>query len=85
MIARRFKGALLFGMIVTALAGMVFGLIKYEGVVSIPPSIEPTFLKLDIVDLFTSTDFIAVLFVFFMLDVFTDEKESQNKASENCG
>ena len=70
LIARRFKGALLFGMIVTALAGMVFGLIKYEGVVSIPPSIEPTFLKLDIVDLFTSTDFIAVLFVFFMLDLF---------------
>jgi len=73
MFALRVRGAILIGILATAFLGWLFGLVNFEGVVSAPPSIAPTFLKLDIAGVFTTGGFVDVLmviFVFFFLDLF---------------
>jgi AGZA family xanthine/uracil permease-like MFS transporter len=69
LLSRRVKGAILWGIIVTAAVGAIFGLIKFQGVISPPPSIVPTFLKLDIAGAFR-LGLLEVIFVFFFLDLF---------------
>jgi AGZA family xanthine/uracil permease-like MFS transporter len=48
LLVRRIKGAILLGIIASAIAGTAFGILKYDGLVAMPPSIAPTFLKMDI-------------------------------------
>lgn len=69
LIALRVKGALLIGIIATALVGLPFGIVKFHGIASLPPSIAPTFLKLDIGGAF-ELGLITVIFTFFFLDLF---------------
>jgi len=68
-IVRKIKGALLLGMLMTAIVGVILGIIKYEGIVSSPPSIAPTFLKLDIPGAF-DLGFVTVLLIFLLMDMF---------------
>lgn len=63
------KGAILIGMLLTALAGLPFGIVKFSGVVSKVPSLAPTFLKLSFKHAF-SIGFLELVFVFFFLDLF---------------
>jgi adenine/guanine/hypoxanthine permease len=65
----RVPGAILLGILATALAGVPMGIVKYHGLVAAVPSLAPTFLKMDIAGAFQSGLF-AVIFVFFFLDVF---------------
>jgi AGZA family xanthine/uracil permease-like MFS transporter len=65
----RVPGAILLGILGTALLGIPLGLVKYHGVMSMPPSVAPTFLKLDIVGAL-KTGLVPVIFVLFFLDVF---------------
>ena len=65
----RFPGAILAGILATAVAGLPLGVVKFHGVVAPVPSLAPTFLKLDIPGALES-GLVAVIFVFFMLDVF---------------
>jgi AGZA family xanthine/uracil permease-like MFS transporter len=65
----RFPGAILVGMLATAAAGLPLGVVKFKGVVAPVPSLAPTFLKLDIAGA-VETGLVAVVFVFFLLDVF---------------
>jgi AGZA family xanthine/uracil permease-like MFS transporter len=69
LMARGVKGALLIGMLVSTLAALAIGLVRFEGVVARPPSIAPTFLKLDILGAFRP-GLIDVVFVFFFLALF---------------
>ncbi len=46
--ARGVRGALLIGMLATAVLGIVFKIITFHGVVSAPPSMAPTFLQMDV-------------------------------------
>jgi len=69
LMALRIPGAILLGIIGTALLGLPLGIIKYHGIISAPPSIAPTFLKLDIIGSIKS-GLVGVIFVFFFLDVF---------------
>ena len=46
--ARQIPGAILIGIIVTALLGIPFGLTQMHGIVAPPPSLAPSFLHLDI-------------------------------------
>jgi len=70
LIARRVKGAILLGMLIAAIAGAAFGIVKSPGaVVSLPPSIVPTFFQLDVVAALKQ-NLIAVIFIFFFLDLF---------------
>src|SRR5690606_28700430 len=46
--ARRVRGAILIGILAVTLAGLLLGKVHYAGLVAWPPSLAPTFLKLDI-------------------------------------
>jgi AGZA family xanthine/uracil permease-like MFS transporter len=48
LLIRKVPGAILWGMIATALIGLPFGLVTFHGFVSAPPSLAPTFLRMDI-------------------------------------
>ena len=69
LMALRVRGAILFGILATALMGVPLGIVKYQGLLSLPPSIAPTLLKLDIAGAMQSGLF-TVIFVFFFLDLF---------------
>jgi adenine/guanine/hypoxanthine permease len=69
LLVLRFPGAILAGILATAAAGLPFGIVKFRGIMAPVPSLAPTFLKLDIPGAISS-GLVAVVFVFFMLDVF---------------
>jgi AGZA family xanthine/uracil permease-like MFS transporter len=48
LLVRNVRGAILWGMIATALIALPLGLVSFHGIVSAPPSLAPTFLKMDI-------------------------------------
>ena len=62
-------GALLIGILSVTVASFFFGGNKFNGVFSMPPSLEPTFLKLDIMTALT-TGFLNVVLVFFLVELF---------------
>ena len=47
MLVKNVKGALLFGILLTTLIGIPLGVTNFEGVFSIPPSIDPIFMKFE--------------------------------------
>jgi AGZA family xanthine/uracil permease-like MFS transporter len=63
------KGSIIIGIIATAIVGMVAGIVKYQGILSTPPSIAPTFLKLDIKAALTLS-LVPTIFILFFLDLF---------------
>jgi adenine/guanine/hypoxanthine permease len=69
LFALRIRGALLMGILATALLGLPAGVVKYHGLVAAIPSISPTFLKLDIAGAF-NTGLASIIFVFFFLALF---------------
>jgi AGZA family xanthine/uracil permease-like MFS transporter len=69
LVARRVRGALLGGMLASAIVGLAAGVVQFHGVVSAPPSIAPTFMKLDLAGVFQPA-MISVVFVFFFLALF---------------
>ena len=70
LIARKVKGAILFGIVIAAVAGLVLGIVKNPGaVVSLPPSLAPTVFQLDVWAALKQ-NLIAVIFIFFFLDLF---------------
>ncbi|MBI2951038.1 NCS2 family permease, partial [bacterium] len=48
LMIRRVKGAILYGMLTTAVLGLPFGLVEFHGLVSSPPSMAPTFFQMDV-------------------------------------
>ena len=48
LLVRRVKGAILVGIGVNIVLGLVLGIFKYSGLVSMPPSIAPTFMQMDV-------------------------------------
>jgi adenine/guanine/hypoxanthine permease len=66
--ARGMPGAILIGILVTAAFGIPLGLTQFHGVISPPPSLEPTFLKLDIPGAL-SLGVTTVVLTFFLVDV----------------
>jgi len=70
MVALKIRGAILYGIIATTLVGIPLGLVKYQGIISMPPSIDPTFLKCNPIKAVIEPEFISVLFVLFFLDLF---------------
>lgn len=63
------KGALMFGILATTLIGIPMGITKYDGMFSIPPSIEPICLKFEWNKIFT-IDMLIVVFTFLFVDLF---------------
>lgn len=73
LMARKVKAGVFFGMAITAIAGMIFGIIDLpNSVVGPVPSIAPTFGEAinHIPDVFTSGKMFAVVLTFFIVDFF---------------
>lgn len=67
LMARKVNGALLYGIVATTLGSVALGLTKLPAsLVSLPPSLEPVFLKLDIAGTLQPGIFPVVLVVFMM-------------------
>lgn len=66
---RRIPGATILGMLIVAVIGIPLGLAKYQGIISLPPSISPTLFAFDVSRTFEFTFIIAVL-TLFLIDVF---------------
>jgi adenine/guanine/hypoxanthine permease len=69
LVARGVRGAMLIGMAAATMAALAMHLVKYEGIVAFPPSLAPTFLKLDVLGAF-KPQLVDVVFVFFFLALF---------------
>ena len=69
LFALRFRGAILGGMLLTTLVGLAFGLVRYQGLVSAPPSIAPTLMQLDVRGALTPA-LAPVILIFFFLALF---------------
>ncbi len=67
--ARRIPGAIVIGILATAILGVIFGLADFGGVVSAPPSVAPTFLQLDIESAFTLA-LVGVVISLLFVDMF---------------
>jgi AGZA family xanthine/uracil permease-like MFS transporter len=67
----RIKGALVIGIIITALMGLPFGITRFPegGLVSLPPSPGPVFFKFDFTRILT-WDMLVVVFTFLFVDIF---------------
>jgi AGZA family xanthine/uracil permease-like MFS transporter len=69
LMARQVTGAMLIAMTAGLAAALATGLVRYEGIVAFPPSLAPTFLKLDVPGALRPALFDVVL-VFFLLALF---------------
>lgn len=69
LLVKNVKGALLFGILLTTLLGIPLGVTKFDGVVSVPPSIEPIFMQFEWTNIFTK-DMLVIVFTFLFVDLF---------------
>jgi len=67
--ALKVRGAILIGILVVTVLSMMLGASQFNGVVSAPPSLLPTFLQLDIMGAL-HTGLVHVILVFVLVEVF---------------
>ena len=65
----RVKGAILIGIVIVTILSFFFAGNKFAGIISTPPSIEPTLFKLDI-KAALSAGILNVVLVFFLVELF---------------
>ncbi len=63
------KGAMLIGILVTAVIGIPMGITEFKGIVSTPESIAPIFCKFEWHNIFT-LDMLVIVFTFLFIDLF---------------
>ncbi|HEX5321034.1 MAG TPA: NCS2 family permease [Stellaceae bacterium] len=66
---RRVPGAILIAVLATAAAGILLGVSPFAGIAGSPPSLAPTFLKLDLHGAF-DLGVATIVFVFLFVDLF---------------
>jgi AGZA family xanthine/uracil permease-like MFS transporter len=69
LMARKVKGAILWGILISLAVSLVAGMVKWEGVLSAPPSIKPTLFQLDFTSALT-LQMLPIILVFLFMDVF---------------
>ncbi len=69
LMVRQVPGAFLWGILASTAASLLCGFSAYQGIAAMPPSLAPTFLKLDIAGAFVP-GLAAVVLVFFFLALF---------------
>lgn len=69
LMVKKIKGALLIGIVVTTLIGIPFGVTKFTGLFSTPPSIAPIFCKLEWSKIFTP-EMLTIVFSILFVDMF---------------
>lgn len=65
----RIRAAIIIGILVVSLLGLLFGLTTWKGLIALPPSLAPTFCQLDFSGI-TSTTALKATFTFFLIAVF---------------
>ena len=74
--ARRVRGAILIGILVVTGCAWALGLVQWQGLLALPPSLAPTFLQLDLAGLLHWEDgaawsvLLQVVLVFVLVEVF---------------
>ena len=69
LLIKNIKGAILWGILITAAVGVPLGIVKYQGIISLPPSMMPTFLQMDILGAL-KLGLISIIFIFLFMDIF---------------
>ncbi len=69
MLVLNVKGALLWGIVLTALIGIPMSVTKFDGVFSVPPAIDSIFLKFEWAHVFTK-EMAIIVFTFLFVDLF---------------
>ena len=69
LLVRNIKGALLIGILATTLIGIPMGITNIDGIFSIPPSIEPIFMKFEWSNIFTA-EMATIVFTLLFVDLF---------------
>ena len=69
LLVRNIKGALLIGILATTIIGIPMGITNLDGVFSIPPSIEPIFMKFEWNNIFTA-EMATIVFTLLFVDLF---------------
>ena len=69
LLQREVTGAIFIGMLVVSLLGIPFGLVEFSGVISSPPDLTPTLLKMDLTGAF-DLGVLTIVGVFVFVDLF---------------
>lgn len=69
LVHRGVKGGVMIAILAVTGLGLIFGDVQYNGIMSAPPSIAPTFLQLDFSAVF-ELGMISVVFAFLFVDLF---------------
>ncbi|WP_371185335.1 NCS2 family permease [Thalassotalea maritima] len=69
LISLNVQGAVMIAILIVTILGIIFGDVAYTGIVSMPPSIAPTFMALDISGAL-EVGMISVIFAFLFVDLF---------------
>jgi AGZA family xanthine/uracil permease-like MFS transporter len=69
LMARKIQGSILIGILATLLAAWVLGLVEWQGLLAPPPSMAPTFLKLDLRGLIDAS-MVPIVVIFLFMAVF---------------
>jgi AGZA family xanthine/uracil permease-like MFS transporter len=68
LFARGVRGGIAIGLAVTAALAAVVGLVRFGGVFAAPPSLSPTFLKMDLTGALGHADLILVFLIMLVFD-----------------
>ncbi|GAB1056353.1 MULTISPECIES: NCS2 family permease [Shewanella] len=68
-VQRGYKAAVILSILAITVLGLAFGDVQYSGLVSMPPSIAPTFMKMDLSGML-EISMISVVFAFLFVDLF---------------
>ena len=69
LLIKKVKGSMLWGILLTMLIGIPMGITEFNGIVSIPPSLEPVFFKFDFSTVLT-TQMAFTVFTLLFIDMF---------------
>ena len=69
LLIKKVKGSMLWGILLTMLIGIPMGITEVNGIVSIPPSLEPVFFKFDFSKVLT-TQMAFTVFTLLFIDMF---------------
>lgn len=67
--ARNINGAVMAAILVMTVIGLIVGDVEYTGIMSMPPSLAPTFLQLDL-NAALEISMLSVVFAFLFVDLF---------------
>jgi AGZA family xanthine/uracil permease-like MFS transporter len=69
MVHRGLKAAVIFSILIVTILGIIFGDVQYQGLMAMPPSIAPTFMKMDLSSVL-EVSMLSVVFAFLFVDLF---------------